>query len=143
MYMHDNPVGQYEINRNVVVVTPNSNVMPDIDDDMRYEFVPGARLGSQLLYTLDEKHMYRRSNIGEKEDLYVCNAPKHMGCRVRVRLLKTTGSAQRVGKRLTHNHPTMEDVYSKNKFLDALKQDFVACSGTPDLDVLIENLRER
>lgn len=111
--------------------------------ELRYEFAPGARYGSQLLYTLDEKHIYRRSNISDNEDLYVCNAPKHMQCRVRLRLSKPTGAVRMVYATQRHNHANAEPVYERNRFIHALKMEYIASNGDASMETLVERMNER
>lgn len=99
---------------------------------------PGARYGSRMLYTVDEKHMYRRQNIYTKFDRYICNAPRGM-CRSVVNLSKPEAVARKAGIYPKHNHTNLQSTFFKNQFEDALKKACLASNGMVDPSTLYEN----
>lgn len=97
-------------------------------DTLRYIFTPGARLGSKLLYTLDEKQLYCREKIHETFDRYVCKIPQ---CRSAINVSKPDLKARR-GNSTPHRHPNQEDTYLKNRFEANMKTACVESNGLVD-----------
>lgn len=104
------------------------------DDTLRFCMAPGKRYGSRLLYTLDEKQLYRRTNIFDKYDSYMCNAPAGSGCRVSLAVSKPQGIARKTGNYTKHNHGTREETYLENMAVEAQKIDLLADAGMDQLD---------
>lgn len=109
---------------------------------MTFEFVPGSRLQSRLLYTLDEKHMYRRSSSTPTYDRYVCISRV---CRACVRFYRKENAVRRGGnaKVKQHTHPNAEERYHANKFLNGVKQDILNSGGTHSAVEIYETHAEK
>lgn len=76
-----------------------------------FEYTPGARMGSTLLYTTSEKQLYRLKNEFTNYKRYVCNVRQcHATLVLRDSVLK------RAPQFKEHNHPDQELVAAKNKF---------------------------
>lgn len=94
-------------------------------DALPYLFTSGSRIGSKLLYSLKEKHLYRRQNPGVNGDRYKCTTKT---CRASVKL--TNNILTKSKHFVEHNHVTVEDVYKKNLFENQLKNDVKQCVGS-------------
>lgn len=112
---------------------------------LRYEFGPGAKMNSQLLYTLDEQQLYNRCGIsrnGRHEDRYRCITNRRTGCLAVVRLTTQPGLAMQMGK--PHNHDTtMEHVYARNKLMEAMKHEIVALGGAAKVKEVFEDYEKK
>lgn len=113
-----------------------------VSDPLRYEFAPGARYGSVLIYTLDEKQMYRRQNVCANYDRYTCNT-RGTGCKVVLRLSKPGNVARKSGKQRVHNHVQVENTCTKNRFSEAVKAACMASKGRVNVQSLYDQQRER
>lgn len=98
-------------------------------DSLEYTINPGARINSSLLYTIDEKQIYRRRTVGDTADRYVCNANVKPACRVALNVSKPGGIARKVTGRREHTHGSQEEQYLKNQFVSAVKTDLMKSCG--------------
>lgn len=83
----------------------------ETDEHLPFEFTPGARLGSTLLYSISEKQLYRLKNVFTNYRRYVCNVKT---CRATLFLRGNVLSKAPQFK--DHNHGDQESVVAKNKF---------------------------
>lgn len=115
----------------------------NISDELsavRYMMVPGVRFGSQLLYTLDERMLYKLSNTFDQDTRYVCNYARHR-CACSIMVNRRDGSARRTGKASQHQHEHMESDYLRNRFLHELKKACMASGGRLSGAQLLERRR--
>lgn len=80
-------------------------------EHLPFEFTPGARFGSILLYSISEKHLYRLKNVFTNYKRYVCTVKT---CRATLFLRGDVLSKAPQFKE--HNHTDQESVVAKNKF---------------------------
>lgn len=80
-------------------------------EHLPFEFTPGARLGSILLYSISEKQLYRLNNVFATYKRYVCTVKT---CRATLFLRGNVLSKAPQFK--DHNHTDQESVVAKNKF---------------------------
>lgn len=93
---------------------------------------PGARLNTELLYTTEEKHLYRRKHQGVTCDRYICNAPDKT-CRVALSVTKKSPRvATKINPNTQHNHVVQETKYLKDLFMDKLKKACIDSNGYDD-----------
>lgn len=105
-----------------------------------YIMVPGIRFGSQLLYTLGERMLYKLSNTFELDYRYMCNyAVQRCSCSLMVS--RRDGTARRTGRASQHQHDDMESDYLRNQFLHGLKKDCMASGGRLSAAELLERRR--
>lgn len=87
----------------------------------------GRRIHSNLLYTLDEKQLYRRASKKTKYDGYVCI---WKGCRASLRHYVKENVLRPSLQRQPHCHPIAEEQYLANKFMNTVKLDILNSDGT-------------
>lgn len=97
-------------------------------DTLRYEMVAGRRLSSKLLYTLDEKQLYRRKTERPEYSRYVCLADS---CPVALRLDAADKTLVHANDR-SHCHPNAEERYLANKFMNSVKKEILNSDRTPE-----------
>lgn len=85
-------------------------------DYLSFIFTPGFRASSRLIYTTEEKHLYKKHNSYNKWDVYRCY--QH-GCSARVVL-----QANKCRTKLNspaHTHPNNEQLFRNFNSLNQLK----------------------
>lgn len=82
---------------------------------MLYEFTPGQRANSQLLYTIDEKQFYRFNKNISIGSVYLC-AEKNCKCRVKLNEGKCFQE-----KNQKHDHENKESLYWELFVLNVIK----------------------
>lgn len=106
---------------NIMGSPSNGSLIDDdsvVTDSLPYEFTPGARINSSLLYSTAEKQLYRIQNKHPYYDRYRCNVKK---CPAGLKMVGTV--LKKVPNFKEHNHGPMEDIKNKNKFIDSLKRE--------------------
>lgn len=84
---------------------------PENSEHFPFEFTPGARMGSTLLYSIKEKQLYRCNKEFSNYKRYVCIVK---ACRAALYLRENELSKSPSFK--GHNHPDQEAVAAKNRF---------------------------
>lgn len=112
---------------------PNINANDDAagteEPSIRYCFESGKIFGSRLLYTLDEKQLYRRKYIHRTYDTYICNAPPATGCRATINISKPSGRARQTGIYRTHLHGNAEACHLRNMERASRRMELMAAAG--------------
>lgn len=103
---------------------------PMTDSTIEYKLQPGMRIGSQLLYTVVEKQLYRRKTQTAKYERYSCIGDK--GCRVTILVSKADGMARMANTHRQHNHQHQEEKAIRDVFMDKLKKSVAASNGFED-----------
>lgn len=85
-------------------------------EKLPFEFTPGARLGSTLLYSIGEKQLYRLSKVFSKYNRYVCNIKS-----CRSTLFLRGNELNKSPSFKDHNHADQEAIVAKNKFETSCK----------------------
>lgn len=80
-------------------------------EPLPFEYTPGARMGSMLLYTTNEKQLYRLKNEFTNYKRYVCNVRQ-----CHATLVLRDNELRRAPQFKEHNHSDQELVAAKNKF---------------------------
>lgn len=99
---------------------------------LRYEIVPGFRIGSKLLYTKDKKQFYRFNRTNKNGDAYLC---AENGCKKRVHLRIDKLCIQQ-DKYAVHQHETKEKIYEELTVLNEIK------SKCADINTLINEKKQ-
>lgn len=97
-------IGNDSLTESISVESENSEYIP-------FEFTPGARMGSTLLYSIKEKQLYRCNKEFRSYKRYVCIVK---ACRAALFLTENELSKSPSFK--GHNHANKEAVAAKNKF---------------------------
>lgn len=83
---------------------------------LSYEFITGDRINSKLLFTTDEKHIYRFNAEGKCGNTYLCKK-----CNSRVVVRKDKMCIQ-YEKYFRHNHEKEEQKHKELNVLNIIKQ---------------------
>lgn len=105
-------------------------------EPLPFEYTPGARMGSTLLYTTNEKQLYRLKNEFTNYKRYVCNVRQ-----CHATLVLRDNELRRAPQFKEHNHPDQELVAAKNKFEASCKAKCMEGTVDPSL-VFTSMLRE-
>lgn len=105
-------------------------------EPLPFEYTPGARMGSTLLYTTSEKQLYRLKNEFTNYKRYVCNVRQ-----CHATLVLRDNELKRAPQFKEHNHPDQELVAAKNKFETSCKAKCMEGALDPNL-VFTSMLRE-
>lgn len=105
-------------------------------EPLPFEYTPGARMGSRLLYTTNEKQLYRLKNEFPNYKRYVCNVRQ-----CHATLVLRENELRRAPQFKEHNHPDQELVAAKNKFEASCKAKCMEGGIDPSL-VFTSMLRE-
>lgn len=128
----DDAAAAVQVENNALDVVDEEKQAPEFTDTLRFCITPGKRYGSRMLYTLDEKQLYQRTNILPKYDTYMCNGVPGSGCRVSLNVFKPQGIARKCGLYKRHQHGTCEATYLQNLARGAKKLELMADAGLTD-----------
>lgn len=111
---------------NVISVGGTADTQPSINRSaIEYIMSPGLRLDSKLLYTVNEKYLYRFKSSYKHKKRYVCNESDCPAALVLVDdILYPTP------KMKAHNHSNVEREQIKNMFIDNLKHSVSVTDAT-------------
>lgn len=101
------PVSSKQSNSSTGLTRTSRSNSVNQDEEVEYEMVPGKRMGSLLLYSLNESIFYKKNSKSSTGVSYSCY---QTDCRARV-LLKTNGICVR--KSGDHLHSTHEIIYKQ------------------------------
>lgn len=85
--------------------------------EISYILVPGQRLNSELLYSIDEKNLYRRNARKKQGSYYLC---KEVNCGIRI-LCNANGKCFRTDETRQHLHADHEEEYKRNVIQNEIK----------------------
>lgn len=123
------------VNEDAQSIIAEHNALPIVsaddntEDVLRFEFVPGAKINSTLIYTIDEKQMYRRTNSYDKFDRYTCTTSD---CNVSLKFFKLENVARKVANGKKHEHMDRAEKCRINKFKDSVKRNVMNTGGMRD-----------
>lgn len=95
----------------------NSTEVGNSEESLNYEFIPGKKVNSTLLYTVEEKQAYRLRSTYNDVQSYTCIISQ---CSVRVQI--ASGVCVKANKFVEHTHGTQEKLYHENKLRSEIKK---------------------
>lgn len=96
---------------------------PKEKKEIKFEFITGQRIGSKLLYAIDEKQLYRTETQHNEYIWFRCRVPK---CVARVKFNERTNKCFKSSRTVPHNHGTQENEFRSLKLLNKVK---MACAN--------------
>lgn len=97
-------------------------------ESLPFEFTPGARMGSTLLYSTNEKQLYRLKNVFTNYKRYVCTVKT-----CRATLVLKGDHLSKAPQFKDHNHADQELVAARNKFEASFKAKCMDNSADPNI----------
>lgn len=90
---------------------------------LNFIFCNGQRNTSTLLYTTEEKQLYKKKSVYKTIVKYVCYMN---GCNARISLDSVDGTCSKVKNFVQHNHPTQEQLFESLQFTHTVKEKCLA-----------------
>lgn len=91
----------------------------NVTNSLQYEFIQGERRGSKLLYTTEEKQLYRKKDSYKGKENFECIEKE---CSRRI-FLDQSGNCFKCKNFEKHLHGSQEAKYSKLKFMNVIKEE--------------------
>lgn len=100
-------------------------------EEITYEMMPGQRLNSKILWSIDEQQFYRKNTITKNGFCaYKCYEQE---CWARVLVDEKTGRAVKTQTNTFHNHGNKTTLYTELKLKNEIKKQCLA--GASDCNV--------
>lgn len=92
-------------------------------NNLRYEFIPGKRITSKVLHTIDEQQLYAYKVKTKEHVQYNCYKLKETGCEAKVYTKITSGVCFRKSNQTSaHNHATLRKEIDEIKLKTEIKK---------------------
>ena len=89
-------------------------------EHLEYQIVNGKKFNSKLLYTLQEKQLYKIKTKSVKKNYYVCF---NKNCKARIELFADGLCVKPKGNKSEHNHADQEEKFKEINSLNGIRQD--------------------